>query len=202
MELKEYLAIFKANFKLFSSSVVIIILASFGYFYLKPISYETSLVLNITRSGTQKSDQYKFDDFYRLQADEKFAETLVQWIKSPRLALDIWSAAGNNPKNLSLGQLSKLFKTEKLSSQLVSVRFSAANPETAKKLADSVVEVVSREVVALNRDQQEENWFTIVALNPVILISRSSPYLLFFASLAMGMFLGFWIVLARHYFKG
>jgi len=110
MELKEYLAIIKADFKLFGSIIAIIILASFGYFYLKPISYEASLILNITRNGAQKSDQYKFDDFYRLQADEKFAETLVQWIKSPRLALDIWTASGNNPKNLSLKQLSKLFK--------------------------------------------------------------------------------------------
>lgn len=127
MEFKEYLAIIKSNFKLFGSIVAIVILASFSYFYLKPISYEASLVLNITRSGLQKSDQYKFDDFYRLQADEKFAETLVQWIKSPRVALDIWTAAGNSPENLSLKQLTKLFKAEKLSSQIVSVKFSTAN---------------------------------------------------------------------------
>lgn len=201
MELKEYLAIIKSNFKLFGSVIAIVILASFSYFYLKSISYEVSLVLNITRSGAQKSDQYKFDDFYRLQADEKFAETLVQWITSPRLALDIWTRTGNNPENLNLKQLSKLFKAEKLSSQIVSVKFSAANPETAKKLADSIVAVISQETAALNQDQQEENWFQIRALNPVILISRVNPFLLFLASFAMGIFLGFWIVLVRHYFK-
>ena len=69
MEFKEYLAIIKSNFRLFCSIVAIVILASFSYFYLKPISYEVSLAFNITRSGLQKSDQYKFDDFYRLQAD-------------------------------------------------------------------------------------------------------------------------------------
>ena len=201
MEFKEYLAIIKSNFKLFGSIVAIVILASFSYFYLKPISYEASLVLNITRSGLQKSDQYKFDDFYRLQADEKFAETLVQWIKSPRVALDIWTAAGNSSENLSLKQLTKLFKAEKLSSQIVSVKFSTANPETAKKISDSIIKIVSRETVALNQDQQEENWFEIVALSPVILISRVNPFLLFLATLAMGIFLGFWIVLVRHYLK-
>lgn len=201
MEFKEYLAIIKSNFKLFGSIVAIVILASFSYFYLKPISYEASLVLNITRSGLQKSDQYKFDDFYRLQADEKFAETLVQWIKSPRVALDIWTAAGNSSENLSLKQLTKLFKAEKLSSQIVSVKFSTANSETAKKISDSIIKIVSRETAALNQDQQEENWFEIVALSPVILISRVNPFLLFLATLAMGMFLGFWIVLVRHYLK-
>lgn len=201
MEFKEYLAIIKSNFKLFGSIVAIVILASFSYFYLKPISYEASLVLNITRSGLQKSDQYKFDDFYRLQADEKFAETLVQWIKSPRVALDIWTAAGNSSENLSLKQLTKLFKAEKLSSQIVSVKFSTANPETAKKISDSIIKIVSRETAALNQDQQEENWFEIVALSPVILISRVNPFLLFLATLAMGIFLGFWIVLVRHYLK-
>lgn len=201
MELREYLAIIKSSFRLFGSIVAIIILASFSYFYLKPISYEASLVLNITRSGLQKSDQYKFDDFYRLQADEKFAETLVQWIKSPRVALDIWTAAGNSSENLSLKQLTKLFKAEKLSSQIVSVKFSTANPETAKKISDSIIKIVSRETAALNQDQQEENWFEIVTLSPVILISRVNPFLLFLATLVMGMFLGFWIVLIRHYFK-
>lgn len=201
MEFKEYLAIIKSNFKIFGSIVAIVILASFSYFYLKPISYEVSLVLNITRNGLQKSDQYKFDDFYRLQADEKFAETLAQWIKSPRVALDIWTAAGNSPENLSLGQLTKLFKAEKLSSQIVSVKFSTANPETAKKISDSIIKIVSRETVALNQDQQEENWFEIVALSPVILVSRINPFLLFLATLAMGIFLGFWIVLVRHYLK-
>ncbi|MBU2028732.1 hypothetical protein KJ761_02475 [Patescibacteria group bacterium] len=201
MELKEYLVIIKSNFKLFGSVIAIVILASFSYFYLKPMAYETSLILNITRSGLQKTDQYKFDDFYRLQADEKFAETLVQWIISPRLALDIWNKAGNNSENLSLKQLSKLFKAEKLSSQIVSVKFSAANPEMAKKLANSIIEIISRETATLNNNQQEENWFAIVALNPVILISRVNPFLLFLASLCMGIFLGFWIVLVRHYLK-
>jgi capsular polysaccharide biosynthesis protein len=201
MELKEYLAILKTNSKLFGSIITIVILASFSYFYLRPISYEASLVLNITRSGAQKSDQYKFDDFYRLQADEKFAETLVQWIRSPRLAMDIWNKAGQNPENLSLKQLSKLFKAEKLSSQVVSIKFSAANSEKAKRLANSIVEIISQETATLNQNQQEENWFKIVALNPVVLISRVNPFLLFLASLIMGIFLGFWIVLVRHYLK-
>ncbi|PIP26290.1 MAG: hypothetical protein COS71_01840 [Candidatus Moranbacteria bacterium CG06_land_8_20_14_3_00_40_12] len=201
MELKEYLAIIRSDFKLFGSVVAVVILASFSYFYLQPTVYEASLILNITRSGLQKSDQYKFDDFYRLQADEKFAETLVQWIKSPRIALDIWTASGNNPENLNLRQLSKLFKAEKLSSQIVSVKFSTANPEIARKISDSIMEVISRETAALNKDQREENWFAIVAPDPVVLISRINPFFLFLASLVMGLFLGFWIVLVRHYLK-
>ena len=201
MELKEYLAIIRSDFKLFGSVVAVVILASFSYFYLQPTVYEASLILNITRSGLQKSDQYKFDDFYRLQADEKFAETLVQWIKSPRIVLDIWTASGNNPENLNLRQLSKLFKAEKLSSQIVSVKFSTANPEIARKISDSIMEVISRETAALNKDQREENWFAIVAPDPVVLISRINPFFLFLASLVMGLFLGFWIVLVRHYLK-
>ena len=201
MELKEYLVIIKSHFKLFGSVIAVVILASFSYFYLKPINYEASLVMNITRSGLQKSDQYKYDDFYRLQADEKFAETLVQWIKSPRIALDIWTASGNNSENLSLRQLSGLFKAEKLSSQVVSVKFSTANPEKAKKMSESIVGIISQETEKLNRDQQEENWFEIVALSPVILISRVNPFWLFLAALTMGIFLGFWIVLVVNYFK-
>ena len=81
------------------------------------------------------------------------------------------------------------------------MKFSATNPEIAKKLADSIVAITSQETAILNKNQQEENWFQIVALNPVILISRVNPFLLFLASLSLGIFLGFWMVLIKHYFK-
>lgn len=202
MELKEYLKIFKDNLKLFVSVIVIVILGTFAYFTLKPVSYSASLALNITRIGSQKeTTDYRYDDFYRLQADEKFSETIVEWLKNPRTATDILSKADVDVNSLSLRKLSKVFVAEKLSSQIVAVSFSANDKKSAQKISDAVLEIISKNTEALNKNQNEDTWFEVVAQNPVIIQDRFSPFILFLASLAMGMFLGFWIVLIKHYLK-
>jgi hypothetical protein len=54
---------------------------------------------------------------------------------------------------------------------------------------------------ALNKDQQEKNWFTLVAFEPVITLFRIEFIQLFIFSLTLGAFLAFWAVLIRHYLK-
>ncbi len=201
MEIKEYLNLLKAQKRLFWEIVGGIILVSFAYFYLKPVVYETSLILNVTRKGSQASQDYRFDDFYRLQADEKFSETLVQWLKSPRVISDIWSHAGKDLRNPSLRQISGMIKAEKLSPQVISVKFSASEPETAKKISASILEIISEKTESLNKDQQEETWFQIQAFDPIIVLAQINPLKLLFFSFLVGIFLGFWTVLIRHYLK-
>jgi capsular polysaccharide biosynthesis protein len=201
MELKEYLKIIKQNSKLFWSITLLIIAGSFAYFIFKPVSFGTSLTLNITRKGSQETPDYKFGDFYRLQADEKFAETVVEWLKSPRTVADIYSEAGINPNEFSLKQLTKSLKPEKLSSQIVAVNFSAANPESAGKISKSIFEIISRNTENLNKNQNEKTWFEVLAQDPVILKEKFDPFVVLVISLAAGIFAAFWVVLVAHYLK-
>jgi len=201
MELKEYFKILKENAKLFVFAVVLIVVGSFIYFALKPISYGVSLALNITRSGVQQTTDYRYDDFYRLQADEKFSETVVQWLKNPRTAMDIYAKAGIDSDKMSLRQLAKIFVVEKLSAQIVSVSFSATSENSAKKIAEAVSEVVAINTESMNKNQNEDTWFAVVAQNPVIVRDEISPFIIFLASLAVGIFVGFWLVMLKHYLK-
>ena len=201
MELKEYIKIIKNNFKLFALVVVIVVAAGFAYFCTRPVSYDTSLVLNITRGGTPASTEYNYGGFYRLQADEKFAETVVRWLKSPRIVLDIFQEAGLDSKDLSVKKLSKIFKAEKMSSQIVSVSFSSKSDKQAMKTAQAISKAVLQNTQVLNKDQKERDWFEIVALEPVIIESRVSYVLVFAVSLLTGIFLAFWAVMITHYFK-
>ncbi|PIP27637.1 MAG: hypothetical protein COX30_00775 [Candidatus Moranbacteria bacterium CG23_combo_of_CG06-09_8_20_14_all_39_10] len=201
MELKEYFKILKENAKLFVFAVVLIVVGSFIYFALKPISYGVSLALNITRSGVQQTTDYRYDDFYRLQADEKFSETVVQWLKNPRTAMDIYAKAGIDSDKMSLRQLAKIFVVEKLSAQIVSVSFSATSENSAKKIAEAVSEVVAINTESMNKNQNEDTWFAVVAQNPVIVRDKISPFIIFLASLAVGIFVGFWLVMLKHYLK-
>ncbi|MFA6973231.1 MAG: hypothetical protein WC238_00635 [Parcubacteria group bacterium] len=201
MELKEYIRIIKEHRDIFLVVVLGVIVAAFFVLIVKADSYSTSLLLSITRSGSQETADYKFDDFYRIQADEKFAETIVQWVSNPGIEADIFAAAGVRADNFSLRQLSKSFKAEKLSSQAVAVSFSAPSSERAQKIADSIFAVLEKNNETLNKDQKENGWFKIVAHDPIIVKNNYNPFLIFILALSVGLFLAFWTVLIIHYLK-
>lgn len=201
MELKEYINIFKTHIKSFILAVVLVLIGGILYFSLWPVMYNTSLTLNITRGGTQETAEYKYDDFYRLQADEKFAETVVEWLKSPRTVSDIYLNSDINPSQFSLRKLEKSLQSEKLSSQVVSVKFSADTPEKAKKISDSISKITAKNIESLNLNQQEKNWFEVVAQDPVVAQGSLNFWVVILAALVLGIFLGLWTVLIIYYLQ-
>lgn len=200
MELKEYLKLIKNNWRLFLGTMLGLFAVSFGYLLLRPVSYATSLTLNITRSGIQSTTDYRYDDFYRLQADEKFTETVVQWLKSPRVEEDIYEEAGIATAGYSLKRLTKSISADKLSSQLIAVGFSAPDEKSAQKIALATAKIVSQNTQNLNKNQNENTWFEVISSAPVIRLDKINPLLvlaIFFGS----VFAAFWVVLTKYYLE-
>jgi len=201
MELKEYIRIIIKNINVFLAVIAAVVVAGFAIVFFKPVSYTTSMLIDVTRSGTQDTADYKYDDFYRIQADEKFVQTIVQWISNPGIESDILSGAGSSASNLSLRQLSNSFRAQELSSQAISVTFSTPTRDQAQKIAASITNVITKNTAALNADQKEGGWFEIVAHYPVIVEDLYGPLLVLLVTLVLGIFLAFWVVLIIHYLK-
>ena len=200
MELKEYLQIIKKNLNLFIAVIVLIILAAFVFFAFRPVSYSTSLTLNITRKGVQNTPDYKYDNFYRLQADDKFAETIVEWLKSPWMEENIYKDAGINTSDFSLKRLTSSVMPEKRSSQVVAVNFSAPSQKVAQNIATAISKNISQSAENLNKDQNDTAWFEVVSENPVIKINEISPVLVLAIFLG-AVFAAFLVVMVRHYLE-
>ncbi|MFZ2226190.1 MAG: hypothetical protein WA064_00520 [Candidatus Moraniibacteriota bacterium] len=200
MELKEYFLIIKKQFKLFLAIFGLIVVTGLVYVFFRPVSFDTSLTLNITRSGAQVSDNYEYDDFYRLQADEKFAETIVEWLKSPRTEEDIYVNSGIDVSDYSLKKLMSSIVAEKRSAQLVAVSFSVPSEALAKSLASSVSKVISQNIAKLNQDQKEATWFEIVSGDSVTRVREVNPVavVVIFCS---AIFLAFFGILFKHYLE-
>jgi capsular polysaccharide biosynthesis protein len=202
MDLRYYLKIFAKNwiwFVITALSVVAIGAAYGKYKESRPVSYQVSLLLNVTRSGTQTTDAYRFDDFYRLQADEKFADTVVKWLVNPRIVTDIFNENGIISGGINLRTLSKFFKARRLSAQAIEVDFSAVSVREAQDISESTVKELNSEIKNLNQYQKEDNWFKIVGDDPVIKEYKVNWKNVIFISLILGVFLGIWTVLVRHY---
>ncbi len=121
MEFKEWLDIFRKRTRMMITVILGCIAVGVLWYVFQPRGLAADLTLNVTRIGSQETSDYKYDDFYRLQADERFADTVVRWLGSPRIVSDIYSTAHLDADSLGLSGLNKAFKSERLSSQMIRV---------------------------------------------------------------------------------
>ena len=202
MELKDYLKIFVKNLVWFSLVLLLAMAIGAGYKHYKnsqPATYQVSLLLNVTRTGIQATDNYRYDDFYRLQADERFADTVVRWIENPRLVTNVYNETGMISGGIDLSELSKFFDAKRLSSQAIEVNFTAKSAVEAQNLSENLVKAINSEIKNLNQFQKEESWFKIIGDEPVIKEYKITWKNVLLISIALGIFLGIWVVLIKHY---
>jgi capsular polysaccharide biosynthesis protein len=171
MELKQYFKIFGKNLVWFLIVLLLTVAIGAGYKHYKnsrPESYQVSLLLNITRNGIQTTDNYRYDNFYRLQADERFADTVVKWIKNPRIVTNVYNETGMISGGIDLDALSGFFNARRLSSQAIEVSFIAQSAVEAQNLSENLVKTLNSESKSLNQFQKEDSWFKIIGDEPVI----------------------------------
>lgn len=191
MELIQCISILKKETRLFWSIVLACVLLSVVWQQAQAPRYEATQLLNVGRTGVQATADYTYDGFYRLQADERFADTAVRWLGSSRVVEDIYREAGLDPADV--------FQASRLSSQMIEARYTADRERNLTLLAQAVPVVLNRYAASLNREFREPNWFVIVASDPVLEDARV-PFLPVLAgALAVGLFLAFWTVLLKHY---
>jgi capsular polysaccharide biosynthesis protein len=201
MDLKEYLKIFKKNFKTFLIVVIIFIASGFVFQAFRAKNFKAALNINITRTGKETTLDYQFDNFYRFQADERFSDTVVRWLASPRIAADIYADAGINSSALSAFSLERAFKAQRLSSQFIETSFISKDAASAQKISKSIVNIINRETDKLNEQQQQANWFMAISDEPLIRPNAYGNGIVFIVSLLIGTLVGAWSVFIKHYFS-
>jgi hypothetical protein len=68
-------------------------------------------------------------------------------------------------------------------------------------MSRAVAKIITANTESLNENQKESTWFEIVPQEPIIKKYFPGILLSFFAPLIMGLFLGFWVVLIKHYLE-
>ena len=199
MELRDLITVFRKQRQFFLGSVLLFVLVAWGWQQAQPMTYQATLLINIGRTGVDTTSAYAYDGFYRLQADERFADTIVRWLAAPRVVEDIYREAHLDARGLGTKQLSGTLTAGRLSSQMITVTYGGRDEQTLKQLAVAAVTVLNRYTESLNTDGHEKSWFVVIGSDPVIRDGRVSRSLALVLGLVLGMFVGFWLVLLRHY---
>ncbi len=201
MELKDYINIFKQQVKVFGIVVAIGVLGAVAWQKNQPENYQATLLLNIGRRGVQNTQQYQYDGFYRLQADERFADTVVRWFGSPRVVEDIYTAAELGLKNSAARNLKNIFSAKRLSSQMLEITYTNPDVRALAKISQSAVQVLNRYAASLNQENTQQSWFIIIGSDPVIRDARVPLPLSVAVAFALSVFAGFWIAILTHYLQ-
>lgn len=205
MELKEFLKIFIDYKNTFFGIIVFFMLFGVVYFFVQPEVYKASLTLNISRGSKSEVKEYSYDDFYRLQADERFADTVVRWLGSPWVVRGILNECDfvKSDSNLSFNdkQLRGFFSAGRMSSQVIDVTFIVSDVDHAMEISDSIKKNVNLETEKLNDKQKQLRWFVVLGDDPVV--TSNEKELLFLLALTgmMGLFVGFVVVMFRYYWN-
>lgn len=198
MDIHEYWLVLKKEKRFFWAVVAVLWLLSFIWFVVQPVQYSGTLLLNIGRTSSEPSAEYSYDNFYRLQADERFADTLVRWLANPRIVSDILVDAGTTPELYSERALQGLFQAKRLSSQVVEVRYKASTRDAISRYADAIVVTSQKYTESLNGTQT--NWFRVSGSDPVIRDAKIPAWPFLAITFLVSLFIAFWIVFLKHFF--
>jgi hypothetical protein len=170
----------------------------FLFFISQKQAYKVVLGLNVTRQGHAEAGDYQYGDYYRLQADEKFADTVSRWLADPRIVSDILQKSGETAE-ISKKKLAGYFKPERLSSQYIRVGFDVSQKKSAEAISKSLTAVINGNTDELNKNQGQTDWFIVISGEPMVFPKSSDIFSVIFVSLAVGFIIAFWVVLIKYY---
>lgn len=201
MELRDFLQIFIRRRSLMAWIIAAAIVIGFLSYRLQTQWYEGTVLLSVTRQAAEATPEYQYDQAYRLQADERMADTLARYLESEVGRRDTARQvpfAGVRETEFIESKISAL----RLSSNLVQVNFVAMTPTEAEQIAEAFAETGERYVASLNEQAGNRNWFTLVASDPYAKDGRYTLLVALGVAFVLGAIVAFWTVLGLWYWKG
>lgn len=201
MELRDFLQIFIRQRRLITGITAGAVIFGFLVYRLQAQRYDGSVLLSVTRTAAEVTPEYQYDEFYRLQADERMADTLARYLESEigrRDAAQRVPFVGDRASTFIESKISTL----RLSSTIVEVKYVAATPTEAKQIAEAFFETGEHYFAELNEQAQNRNWFTLVASNAAVKDGRFALPVMLGIAFSLGIIVAFWTVLGIWYWKG
>ncbi len=210
MELKEYLKIIKKHKKVFFTTWGVILFLAWFIVFVRPIIY-TGEVTAFTIRNSQDVEEIvskEYDYHYRLEADGKLAEILVQYLNDKFLlkeSLDIKGyemSEGLNLKVISRGEKDWIMAHitgEVLSSGYIKVYINSHEENLIEPISNRLFEQLESRMLKIGNDKNKKIGLEI---SPVIISQKEKMYIpvelgAFFGGLLVAIF----TVLGVHYWR-
>lgn len=165
---------------------------------MQSISYDGAVTLFVKQVflAPEKIENYKYDGYYAVMANQTFADTLEIWLKSPEIVAEIYEKAGINYPS-SMSGLTNLFDVDKSISQSVAVKINIGSEQEAALLLKSATDVIKERVEKYLVNSEGQPIFTIDS-SKILVLRHEIDYQLQFAigfmgAISVGIFLAYFM---------
>lgn len=175
MELYEYFKILTKYLKQILFASVALSILAYGVSFYFPTNYRASVTVYVQRIPEKPAaGDYTYDGFYAQKAAEAYTDTVFGFLTS----IDILQRAAKVAKlpadSQSLAGFAKKIKIEKVAPQLIDVRVTLKDKNSAKDLALSLAQSAQERVSLLN--QEGNTGLTINLANPEPFLAEVKPW--------------------------
>ncbi|XOU94740.1 MAG: hypothetical protein ACNFW9_01605 [Candidatus Kerfeldbacteria bacterium] len=154
---------------------------------MKPVYYDTSISFSINRLNHQTTGEYQYDGYYAIQASDLFSQTVMSWMLTPSVLLEIYSQAEIDPQITSLEEISSRFKAKKYSPQNIVISYKERDYDTAEKISSAIITIVEAKAKTSNTTTDDEALFDVKGTIPVIVERAPILWLNILISLISGL---------------
>jgi capsular polysaccharide biosynthesis protein len=200
MEFKEFIQLIRKNFYIMFLAVIVFLAGGFLVWNYQANFFAASFAIDIDRGEFQETEEYRYDQFYRLQADEKFAENIVSWIQSPGFLSQLSQDFSGFSEKKSFAGVESL-RASQPSSNYVRVEYKSQNKALLKPTYQVLKKNLTQKTQDLNYENSDPTWFKLNygKLN----IYRVEPKLIIYLALSLGagLLFGIFLILFKHYLK-
>lgn len=202
MEFKEFLAVLKVKGKLFWGVWLGFIFLGLAIFLAIPVKNEATLSFDVAReNGDSSLAEYQYDQFYRLEADDRFTQSVVQWMGDLNVQRKITDKFKGELLEEESERIINSLRAEKKAVNFLQVHFAIEASKDAVIISKAIKEVLDEKVSSLNKSSGDEKWFKLIASGPTVEQKKVSFLLLMSLFVVLGLFLASFIVVASHYLQ-
>ena len=198
MDLKQSIKPIVEYWWLVGVTIVIALMGIVIFNKMQTPTYDGAVTLMVkqTLPASEAGDDYKYNGYYAVMANQTFADTLESWLDSPEIVAEIYERAGFDvPQSISF--LASRFSIDKVISQSVSVGISVGSEEEAESLLDAMNEVLKQRVESMLVNNQSQPVFTLSSSKKLVVLHEYDYRLQFgigvVGALALGLFLSYFV---------
>ncbi|MBU1673451.1 hypothetical protein KJ839_03305 [Patescibacteria group bacterium] len=176
-------------------------LAAYWFVNAQPEKYKVSIGFDLILNDAPQAGEYQYGSYYDLKGGEIYSQTIISWLMTPSFVAEVYDNAEIGYEIDSFSQFTTRFKAKSYSAQNVIITFDDVYEPNAKKLAESIIELVetkSREVVM---DGEGKPVWEAKADKPIIILIENKVWLVVVLGALGGLIVSIILVFLRYYFK-
>jgi|GEM_PF-1218595 len=202
MEFKEYLKVLSKYKTTFITVWLGVIVVGVAFVFLMPQKYKATFSIDITRDNQEQIvTEYEYDQFYRLEADDRFGRTIVQWFGDKAIISEMYSVSKTVGEEFKDHKFETKFRAEKLANSYVKVDFSVFDKKDIGPIFFGVKKVLKAKTQEFNGGFRKQNRFNLIFNGPTMEETKIPFMPLLIGLFGSGFFLASFVAMFRKYLE-